>query len=77
MQVKMPPDQTRHWSGLAKKHTTFTIHEHGWQGKVWAASSKIVPICDRQHQIRVYHYILRHRDEGAWVWSALENKDSE
>ena len=23
---------------------------------------------DREHQLNVFHYILRHAEEGAWVW---------
>ena len=38
-------------------------------GTVWAAGGDPIPIEDKAHQRRVYTYILRHRDEGAWTWS--------
>ena len=76
IQTKMPPTETRQWTGRAKKRATIELREHGWQGKVWAAHGKFVPILSADHQERVYQYILRHRTEGAWVWSALEKKPS-
>jgi hypothetical protein len=38
-------------------------------GKVWAAGGDPIPIKDKAHQRRVYEYILRHKKQGAWVWS--------
>jgi hypothetical protein len=66
--TKMPKPRVRHWTGLAKKHVTFELRHHGWQGKLWGVRCKVVPILDRRHQINVFNYILRHREEGAWVW---------
>ncbi len=59
-------------AGRAKKRATLELREHGWQGKVWAARGKFVSILSSEHQERVYQYILQHRAEGAWVWSALD-----
>jgi REP element-mobilizing transposase RayT len=67
--AKLPPSLARHWVGLAKRHATFVLHERGWQGLVWAKRSKETPIKDRKHHVNVFNYILRHADEGAWVWS--------
>ncbi len=72
IQTKMPPTETRQWAGRAKKRATLELREHGWQGKVWAARGKFVSILSSEHQERVYQYILQHRAEGAWVWSALD-----
>ena len=67
--AKMPPGQTpKLWVGYAKREATFQLKEIGWTGKLWAKGGKANPIRDRQHQINTYNYILRHRDEGAWVW---------
>jgi hypothetical protein len=67
--AKMPKKSVRHWSGLAKKHTTFELRRLGWKGKVWGVRCKVVPIRDRGHQLNVYTYIVRHRQKGAWVWN--------
>ena len=72
--AKMPKSKVRHWTGLAKKHTTFEIRKYGFEGKLWGVRCKVVPIHDRKHQINVFNYILRHRDEGAWVWRWVSKK---
>jgi hypothetical protein len=70
IQAHMPPEQCRAWLGVAKKHAWFVLRdEHAWTGKLWGKRGKSVPIRDRQHQINVFDYILRHREQGAWVWS--------
>ena len=67
--AKMPGQEVpRLWMGQAKKHSNFIGKEHGWTGKLWAVRSKVTPVKDRPHQLNVYHYILDHVDEGAWVW---------
>ncbi len=75
IQAKMDPQYPREWAGLAKKHAWFIARDHGWIGKLWAMRSKATPINDREHQENVYHYILDHVHEGAWVWSALWPKN--
>jgi hypothetical protein len=82
---KMPPGPVpRQLVGLAKKHAKFVCNEKGWEGKLWAVRSKPNPIKDRPHQLNTYYYILRHINEGAWVWdfrrgviSSLELKSAE
>jgi hypothetical protein len=69
MLVKMPGGPIpRKWIGMAKKHANFEGKAKGWTGKLWAEGSKANPIRDRKHQINTFNYILRHMDEGAWVW---------
>jgi hypothetical protein len=58
----------RIWMGLAKKHSAFEAKAQGWQGKLWGKRGKEVRVRDRAHQLNVYHYILDHVNEGAWVW---------
>ena len=41
-------------------------------GKVWAHDGDFDRVTDPEHQRNVYRYILRHADEGAWVWSFRE-----
>jgi hypothetical protein len=68
LQAKLTRGQARHLAGLAKKHAWFTLREHGWKGKLWGKRCKPKPIRDRQHHEQLYHYILEHIHEGAWVW---------
>jgi hypothetical protein len=58
----------RLWMGLAKKHSAFEAKNKGWQGKLWGKRGKEVRVRDRAHQRNVYHYILEHAQQGAWVW---------
>ena len=69
IQAKMPPVLVDHWVGLAKRHVTFTLHERGWSGLVWAKGNNVKPIKDRTHQGNVFGYIGDHIREGAWVWT--------
>ena len=67
--AKMPDGPTpREWIGRAKKHAAFIAKDHGWEGKLWAVRSKVIPIRDRGHQLNAFNYILDHAREGAWVW---------
>lgn len=65
--AKLRPADVRKFSGMAKKHSTFTLHNHRWTGLVWGRRGKVIRIRDRQHQVNTFRYILRHRQQGAWV----------
>lgn len=72
--AKLPRDASpRHWMGLAKKHATFEAKARGWTGRLWGRRGKEIHIRDRAHQLNVYHYILDHAHEGAWIWNRLSN----
>ncbi len=43
-------------------------------GNIWAEGGDPIPIRDEAHHRRVYDYILRHRDEHAWIWSFKDEK---
>jgi hypothetical protein len=66
--AKMPVRRARLWIGLAKKHAWFELRAMGWRGKLWGSRSKPEIVRGRRHQLNVYHYILRHESQGAWVW---------
>ncbi len=66
--MKAPWDKPREWAGLAKKHAWFALRDSGWTGKLWAKRPWARTIRSRQDQLNVYHYILRHKEQGAWVW---------
>jgi hypothetical protein len=67
--AKLPPGANpRLGMGLGKKHSFFEAKDRGWKGKLWAKRGKELKIRDRRHQLNVYHYILGHEQEGAWIW---------
>src|SRR5688572_29199660 len=67
--AKLPPGlYDRKAMGIAKKHTTFELRKQGWTGKLWAKRGKELAVRTRQHHRRVYHYILNHVREGAFIW---------
>lgn len=55
--------------GELKRHLWYIRREHAGDKRLWGRGRKIVPIRSRQHQRRVYHYIMNHASQGAWVWS--------
>lgn len=60
----------RHWIGRAKCHASMVCKEIDGlpHDGLWAKRSKAEPIKDRQHQVRTFYYILKHRNEGAYVY---------
>lgn len=72
--AKLPQATARDWVGRAKKHVWFELRDRGRVGHVWGKRSKELPVKDRPHHVNTYNYILRHRDEGAWVWSWVEEQ---
>src|SRR4029077_17272684 len=69
MLLKLPYGaKPRLWMGLGKKHSAFEAKDRGWKGKLWAKRGKELEVLNRRHQLNVYHYILGHEEEGAWVW---------
>jgi len=67
--AKVTDRNPRHWIGRAKMHSSRLLSEQGLTGKVWAVRCRALPIEHREHQLRTYRYILKHREQGAWVWS--------
>jgi len=70
--ARFPDAQVRPKVGRAKKHACFTLRDDGFRGRLWETGSGVVPIADRQHQLNVFAYIVRHGEEGAWVWTFRE-----
>ena len=66
--AKMPEHLTRDWTGLAKKHAWFKMRDAGWQEKLWAKRAKFTPVTNRKHLHNSFAYIVRHQNEGGWVW---------
>jgi REP element-mobilizing transposase RayT len=74
--VKLPPTLVRTQVGDAKKHAWFTLRDTGWTTKLWGKRGKYLRIRDRKHQLNVYYYILRHAEQGAWVWHYVRGEGS-
>ena len=70
--AKMLQGQERNWLGAAKRHAWFVLRGRGWGTKLWAKGSHTVLIGDRQQQLNVYRYIMRHAEQGAWAWSITQ-----
>jgi len=68
VQMKAPYRTAKRFAGFAKRHAWHVAQDHGWTGKLWAKGGKPVPIRTRDHQLKVFRYILRHQLQGAWVW---------
>jgi hypothetical protein len=67
--ARFPDKEVRRRVGRAKKHAYHLLLDEGFVGKLWERRANVVPIKDRQHQLNVFHYIVRHRDQGAWAWT--------
>ncbi|MEM6458805.1 MAG: hypothetical protein AAF710_05370 [Planctomycetota bacterium] len=60
-------DETRKIVGRLKQAASHAVRSD-LPGRIWADGGKPIPIRDREHQLRVFRYILKHENEGAWVW---------
>jgi REP element-mobilizing transposase RayT len=72
--LKLPPKTMRLQVGDAKKHAWFELRDTGWKAKLWGKRGKYLRIRDRGHQLNAFYYILRHADQGAWVWYYTRSK---
>ena len=59
----------KHWVRRAKMSASMLLRDVGLPGKVWAVGCRTLPIRDRPHQLNAFGYILKHRRQGATVWS--------
>jgi len=71
LQTSAMDDPVRYLMGIAKQWSAKRLVREGHfdQGPIWAKRGKIVPLRDRQHQLNVFNYIMKHADERAAVWS--------
>lgn len=66
--VKMRPDDTRSILGLVKGNAYHQMHLAGHPEKLWAKRFLPRPITGLRHLRAAYKYILRHEQEGGWIW---------
>jgi len=55
--------------GELKRHLWYVRRQNAGGKRLWGKGRKIVPIRSREHQRRVFNYIMDHASQGAWVWS--------
>jgi REP element-mobilizing transposase RayT len=73
--LKARPKEVRNQVGKAKMHTWFELRKGGWKRKLWGRRGKFLRVRDRAHQLNVFRYILRHAEQGAWVWYYTPARD--
>ena len=61
----------RRLMGIAKKNSARALSDAGMvaRGGVWALRCRPLPVKSRDHQVRVFGYLRKHRAKGAVVWS--------
>ncbi len=68
MLVKLPRQDVAAIIGKIKRCGSLSVTQT-MPGRLWAKGCGIKPIKDKTHQINTFNYILRHREQGAWVWT--------
>ena len=71
--IELPADyQTaRTEIGKAKRVVSLAMRDD-MPGRIWAGGCGLKWINDEQHHRNTFNYILKHRDEGAWLWTFRE-----
>ena len=67
--AKFPDTRVRPRIGRAKKHAYFELRSRGRKDSVWAIRTRVLPVRNREHQVRVFRYIEDHAKRGAWLWT--------
>jgi len=65
--------------GIAKKASARVLSDAGLTapGGIWAVRCSARPIRDRTHQLAVAHYIRKHAQRGAVVWSLRHEPEAQ
>jgi len=68
--VQLPDDgpMMRRIIGDAKRMASKAVRSR-WPGRVWAGGGTFKLVRDREHQRRVYRYVLYDQGPKAWSWS--------
>jgi REP element-mobilizing transposase RayT len=66
--IELPRTGTVAEVGKLKRRASFAIKDR-MPGRVWAKGCGVKPIKDKSHLVNTFNYILRHKEQGAWVWS--------
>jgi len=68
--VELPTDRrsVKRIVGSWKQRASHAVRNR-LPGEIWSKSCDPIRVRDREHQQRVYRYVLEHVEQGAWVWS--------
>lgn len=68
--IELPAPKAELGRGVGRlKQGVAVVVQREISQRLWAKSFGIRRISDRAHQRRVFDYIERHREAGAWVWT--------
>ena len=73
LQLRMEDHDVKRVVGSAKQLASHRVRDE-IPGTIWASGCRADPIRSREHQTRVFEYIVRHRSEGAYVWTIHDDK---
>jgi hypothetical protein len=65
---KLPFNAEWDWLGEAKRYAWYEWKAVAGSIRLWAKKGKCDSIGDRDHFRNAYYYILRHEEQGAYVW---------
>jgi REP element-mobilizing transposase RayT len=68
MLAHLPVATTRKVVGLAKSRASFRVRDV-IPRTLWGRRCKAKPIRDREHHVKTFNYILKHKRKGAWTWT--------
>ncbi len=66
--ARFPMERVRRLVGDAKRACSHALRD-AIPGAMWAKKCGLRQINDEAHQSAAFAYIVRHADEGAWVWT--------
>lgn len=68
--ARLADHDPRRWVEIAKKESSHNLKREGLApvGGLWAVRFECVPVADREHQLSVVPYILKHGKRGGAVW---------
>lgn len=76
--AELPSDrkEAKRLIGIGKKSASQALSQQ-LPGRIWARDCGLKPILDEIHHRNTFQYILRHKEEGAYVWTFRDPFSSE
>ena len=74
MQLPVDRKEVKRLVGTWKQKGSHAVRDE-LPGTIWSKSCDPIRITDRQHHERVFHYILDHAQNGAWVWTYRDKEE--
>lgn len=72
--AELPDDGTKakRLIGITKKGASQAVNKQ-LPGRMWARGCGLKLVRDQSHQQNTFHYIKRHENDGAFVWTFTDN----